>query len=74
MKTRRPSAPVEAGAIDTPLHNITNMKLLRRRDVCDRLGITRHQLDKLVSTGLIKPIQKRGSRAWYRSTDLEKLA
>jgi predicted DNA-binding transcriptional regulator AlpA len=47
------------------------MKLLRRRDVINRLGITRHQLDKMISTGLIKPIRKRGCRAWFRSADLE---
>jgi predicted site-specific integrase-resolvase len=45
--------------------------LLRRRDVLDRLGITTKQLDKLISTGLIKPVRKRGCRSWFRARDLE---
>jgi predicted site-specific integrase-resolvase len=49
------------------------MKLLRRRDVLDTLGITSKQLSKLIDSGLIKPIRKRGCRAWYRSDDLGKL-
>lgn len=49
------------------------MKLLRRRDVCDRLGITSKQLTKLVSAGLLKPIRKRNCRSWFRSADLDKL-
>ena len=58
--------------IDMPPHNHP-MKLLRRRDVCDKLGITRNQLDKMIATGLIKPIRKRGCRAWYRAKDIEAL-
>ena len=50
------------------------MKLLRRRDVMARLGVTERQLRTLIESALIKPIRKRGSRAWYRSSDLEKLA
>ena len=49
------------------------MKLLRRRDVMNRLGITSKQLTKLVSAGLLKPIRKRNCRSWFRSDDLEKL-
>lgn len=49
------------------------MKLLRRRDVMDRLGITSKQLTKLVSAGLLKPIRKRNCRAWFRTSDLDKL-
>ena len=55
-------------------YNENNMKLLRRRDVMARLGVTERQFRTLVESALIKPIRKRGSRAWYRSTDLEKLA
>ncbi len=54
-------------------YNKKTMKLLRRRDVINRLGISNKQLDKLISTGLVKPIRKRGCRAWFRSTDLEAL-
>jgi predicted site-specific integrase-resolvase len=49
------------------------MKLLRRRDVLDTLGITERQLRTMIDAGMIKPIRKRGTRAWFRSTDLEKL-
>ena len=58
--------------IDMAPHNHP-MKLLRRRDVCDKLGITDRQLEKLVAAGIVKPIVKRGCRAWYRAKDLEAL-
>lgn len=58
--------------IDMTPHNYP-MKLLRRRDVCNKLGITDRQLEKLVASGLVKPIVKRGCRAWYRAKDLEAL-
>jgi DNA-binding transcriptional MerR regulator len=47
------------------------MKLLRRRDVINRLGISERQLRTLIETGIIKPLKKRGTRAWFRSADLE---
>lgn len=50
------------------------MKLLRRRDVMDRLGVTERQLRTLIETGLIKPIRRRHSRAWYRLVDIQRLA
>ncbi len=50
------------------------MKLLRARDVMNRLGITFKQLEKLVATGLLKPIRATNrARAWYRAADLESL-
>ncbi|MBU6183543.1 MAG: type IV toxin-antitoxin system AbiEi family antitoxin domain-containing protein [Verrucomicrobia bacterium] len=49
------------------------MELLRARDVMDRLGITYRQLNKLVASGLIKPIRKRGCRLWYRARDIATL-
>ncbi len=39
----------------------------------NRLGISEQQLRTLIETGIIKPIKKRGARAWFRSTDLEAL-
>jgi hypothetical protein len=50
------------------------MKLLRRRDVMARLGVTAKQITKLINSGILRPICKRGCRAWYRAADLEKLA
>jgi predicted site-specific integrase-resolvase len=50
------------------------MKLLRRRDVMARLGVSAKQITKLIDSGILRPICKRGCRAWYRAADLEKLA
>ena len=55
----------------TPRKIKAAMKLLRRRDVINRLGISERQLRTLIETGIIKPIKKRGTRAWFRSADLE---
>ena len=54
-------------------YNQPRMKLLRRRDVIDALGITSKQLTKLIESGLIRPIRKRGCRAWFRFADLGKI-
>jgi predicted site-specific integrase-resolvase len=50
------------------------MKLLRRRDVMARLGVTHKQVTKLIEVGLLRPILKRGCRAWFRAAEIEKLA
>ncbi len=55
-------------------YNKIRMKLLRRRDVMARLGVTAKQITKLIDSGILRPICKRGCRAWYRAADLEKLA
>jgi predicted site-specific integrase-resolvase len=50
------------------------MKLLRRRDVMERLGVTHKQVSKLIESGLLRPIRKRGCRFWFRAAEIEKLA
>lgn len=72
-KTPTPCACAVGAAtnLTRPPYNFRMPLLLRRRDVLDRLGITTKQLDKLISTGLIKPVRKRGCRSWFRARDLE---
>ena len=55
-------------------YNEFRMKLLRRRDVMARLGVSAKQVTKLIESGILRPLRKRGCRAWYRAADLEKLA
>ena len=50
------------------------MKLLRRRDVMARLGVSAKQITKLIDSGILRPIRRQGARAWYRAADHEKLA
>lgn len=66
-----PHAAAAATNLTRQPYNFRMPLLLRRRDVLDRLGITTKQLDKLISTGLIKPVRKRGCRSWFRARDLE---
>ena len=50
-----------------------SMKLLRRRDVMERLGVSTKQLTKLVEAGLVRALRKSGARAWYLIPDLDKI-
>lgn len=49
------------------------MKLLRRRDAMERLGVSTKQLTKLVEAGLVRALRKRGARAWYLIPDFDKI-
>lgn len=69
-KTPTRSGREVGGLIDMLPYNYS-MKLLRRRDVMDLLGVSETQFKKLVAAGLVKPIRKRGCRAWYRAKDIE---
>ena len=74
MWTQSPSALEEAAANDTLMQNKNcTMKLLRRRDVLSFLGVTEWQLRQLIDSGLVKPMRKRGCRAWFRVSELQKI-
>lgn len=49
-------------------------KLMRRRDVCEALGVSADQVRKIVDCGLLKPIRMPGRRAWFRAADVRRLA
>ena len=48
-------------------------KLLRKRDVCELLGVSGDQVRKLVDCGLLRPIRVARCRAWFRSADVMRL-
>jgi len=74
MKTLRHAEPAQEAAIDTLMQNKSSlMKLLRRRDVLSFLGVTEWQLRQLIDSGLVKPMRKRGCRAWFRVSELQKI-
>jgi predicted site-specific integrase-resolvase len=47
---------------------------MRRRDVCEALGVSADQVRKIVDCGLLKPIRMPGRRAWFRAADVRRLA
>jgi predicted site-specific integrase-resolvase len=49
-------------------------KMLRRREVCDVLGVSVAKVRQLVDCGLLRPIRAPRCRAWFREVDVRRLA
>jgi len=48
--------------------------MLRRQKVIEVLGITKHEIRKMIDGGLLKPIHSgKNTRAWFRRDDLLKI-
>ena len=44
--------------------------LLRRGLVMEKLGVTSPQVTKFVEAGLLKPLQRKGGRFWFRRDEV----